>query len=62
MSVHLKKRERVIKNGRGRETRPKTFKTKEAAQTYAKTNGIAKFELVNIKSADAKTAKYRIEQ
>ena len=40
MSVGTKKRERIIKNGRNRASRPKSFKTPEAALTYAKAQGM----------------------
>jgi hypothetical protein len=43
MSVHLKKREIVIKNGRNRKKRPKTFASKEAAESYAKAQGYKKY-------------------
>ena len=35
-------------HGRNRAVRPKTFKTEESANAYAKENGIKKFELVNL--------------
>lgn len=62
MSVHLKKREIIVKGGRNRAPRPKTFTTKDSANAYAKVNNITKFTLENLKSEEAKTAKYRIVQ
>jgi len=55
-------REEVIKRGRNRSKRPRTFKTEQAAQAYAKANKITDFELKNLKSADAKLKKLVIVQ
>jgi hypothetical protein len=41
MSVGIKKREIVVKNGRNRAKRPKTFATSEKAHAYAKEQGIS---------------------
>ncbi|MBT7903208.1 hypothetical protein HN587_05075 [Candidatus Woesearchaeota archaeon] len=40
--------------------RPKTFKTEEAANTWAKAQGIGKYTLQNIKSPEAATKKIRV--
>jgi hypothetical protein len=40
MAVGTKKREIIMKNGRNRAPRPKTFKTQSAAINYAKEHGI----------------------
>ena len=53
-------REEVIKRGRNRAKRSKTFRTEAAAQTYAKANKIAGFELKNLKSAESKVKKFVI--
>ncbi|MBT3297631.1 hypothetical protein HN385_01805 [archaeon] len=34
-------------------TRPKTFKSEEAAQAWAKAQGIEKYELVNLRLSDS---------
>lgn len=54
MSVHIKKREIIIKNGRNRASRPKTFKSQEAAKAYAEKEGIKKFEVVDISVSGGK--------
>ena len=41
-------------------SRPKTFKTEEAAHAYAKSQGIKDYSLENLKSSEAKTKKLRI--
>ncbi len=47
--------------GRGnRMARPKTFKTEEAAQKWAKENGLEHFTVENLKSPEAATKKLRI--
>ncbi len=60
MSVHIKKRTRVIRGGRKRAPRPKTFKTEEAAKKYAESNKIANYTLVNMKSESSKDKKIKI--
>jgi hypothetical protein len=40
---------RKPKYGRGRPTRPKTFKTEEAAKKWAESNKIADYKLVDLK-------------
>ena len=62
MSVHLKKRTEVIRGGRKRAPRPKTFKTEEAAKKYAEANKIANYLLVNLKNKISKTKKLKIVQ
>ncbi len=62
MSVHTKKRELVIKNGRNRASRPKTFQTQKAAEEYAKKQNITQFTVVNLRSTQSSQGKYRIEQ
>mgnify|MGYP001040987083 CR=1 FL=1 len=60
MSVHIKKREIIIKNGRNRTSRPKTFKTEAQAVAYAKEQGMKDVTVENLKSAEATTSKFRI--
>ena len=43
--------------GRDRTSRPKTFKTEEAAKAYAEANKIKKYELKNLRSETAKIKK-----
>jgi len=61
MSVGVQKRERVIKNGRNRKSRPKTFKTMEAAQNYAKENNLKDFKIENLKSSESTKSKFVIK-
>lgn len=46
--------------GRIRTGRPKTFKTEESANAWAKLNGIESFDLVNLKTPLAKGKKLRV--
>lgn len=48
MATHIQHRERVIKNGRNRKSRPKTFKTEESAKTWAESQGMKSFDLVRL--------------
>ncbi len=61
MSVHLNKRERIVKGGRERAPRPKTFNTMAKAEAYAKAEGFKKFEITNLRSADAPVGKFRVD-
>ena len=45
---------------RNRATRPKTFKTEEAAKTYAEANKIKKYKIENVKSPEAKVKKLKL--
>ena len=40
---------------------PKTFKSEEAAKTYADKHGFKDYKLVNLKSSESSTKKIRIE-
>ena len=60
MSVHIKKRERVIKNGRNRLARPKTFMTKDAAEAWAKKQDNGSYTILNLKSPESKSGKFRV--
>lgn len=55
------KRLRVIKGGRNRKPRPKTFKSEEAANAWAKKQDYKKYILINLKSAESKTKKIRVK-
>ncbi|MCF7798594.1 hypothetical protein K9M74_01690 [Candidatus Woesearchaeota archaeon] len=46
--------------GRNRAPRPKTFKTKESAESWAKAQGYKEFTVENLKNEEAKTAKFRV--
>lgn len=46
--------------GRNRSPRPKTFKTKESAEAWAKEQGYKTFTVENLKNDEAKQAKYRV--
>jgi len=60
MSVHLKKRELIIKGGRNRKPRPKTFKSEEAAHAFAKSNNLKEYSLKHLTSGAAIQKKIRI--
>ncbi len=65
MSNHVKIRDRMRGGARSehvsrfRKTRPKTFKTQEAAQKYAETKGLKDFKIENIRE-DTSGSKYRV--
>jgi len=61
MAVHLKKRERIVKGGRERGARPKTFTTLEAAQKYAQIMKYKKFVIINLRPPEASVGKYRVD-
>ncbi|MFC1728538.1 hypothetical protein ACFLZ7_03680 [Nanoarchaeota archaeon] len=54
MSVHINKRERVIKGGRNRSVRPKSFKTEESAKKWAESQKISKYTVKQLKSGLSK--------
>jgi hypothetical protein len=54
------KRDEVVKRGRNRKQRPKTFKSEQAAAAYAKLNKIEKYILKNLKSQESKDKKIMI--
>ncbi len=66
MSNHVRIRDlkrggaRSAPKPRRRKARPKTFKTEDAANIYAKSQGIEKYELENIKPDSALVKKIRI--
>jgi hypothetical protein len=51
------KRDEVVKRGRNRKIRPKTFKSEQAAAAYAKLKKIDSYVLKNIKNPEAKGKK-----
>lgn len=61
MSVHLKKRERIIKGGRDRKKRPKTFKTADAAKKWAETQKISKYTVKQLRIGLSKKFKVVLE-
>ncbi len=66
VKVHtrIKRRLRIFNNIGGNKTkhvpRSKSFKTEDAANAYAKANGIAKYTLVDSKAASPKSSKIKI--
>lgn len=59
--TRIKRRIRASEmGGRNRGSRPKTFKSEQAAKDYAKKAGIENYKLENIKSSEAKVKKIRI--
>ena len=66
MSNHVRIRDwkrggaRAAPKPRRRKARPKTFKSEEAANAYAKANSIAKYSLENMRLASASEKKVRI--
>lgn len=51
------KRDEVVKRGRNRKPRPKTFRTEQAAAAYAKSKNIESYILKNLKSQESKVKK-----
>ena len=60
--VHTKVKRRLahIPKSRVRSKRPKTFKSEELAKVYAEKQGIKKYSLENLKSAESSEKKLRI--
>jgi len=50
----------IVRNGRHRLARPKTFTNEDSANAYAKANGITSFKLVNLKNEASSTKKLKI--
>jgi len=50
----------LLKRGRKRATRPKTFKSEESAKAWAKAQGIEKFDLEDMAMPSSKTRKIRL--
>lgn len=48
------------KSGRNRTKRQKTFKTEAAAKRWAEKNKLESYKLVNLKSSDSKSKKFRV--
>ena len=51
----------LLSRGRNRVSRPKTFKTEEAATNWAKENGLKDFKIENLTNPSCKKDKFRIE-
>ncbi|MBN2881689.1 hypothetical protein JXM83_06590 [Candidatus Woesearchaeota archaeon] len=60
MSVGVLRREIIVKNGRNRKPRPKTFKTEDAAKAYAAKEGLKDFVIQNLRNEVSTKNKYRI--
>ncbi|MFC1754797.1 hypothetical protein ACFL96_15615 [Thermoproteota archaeon] len=50
----------LLKRGRNRAARPKTFKTEAAANTWAKAEGLKQFEIEELSMPSAKQKKFRV--
>ncbi|MFA5141352.1 MAG: hypothetical protein WC471_00060 [Candidatus Woesearchaeota archaeon] len=48
-------------NGRNRLSRPKTFKSEDSANAWAKANSVSNYKFINSKSPDSKEKKIRVE-
>ncbi|HLP79831.1 MAG TPA: hypothetical protein VK158_04310 [Acidobacteriota bacterium] len=62
MTVHLKKREIIVKRGRNRAPRAKTFTSLDAAQAHAKAKGFKKFEITNLRLGQGVEPKFRVDE
>ena len=56
-SVRVKKRPGKTRSAK---VRSKTFSSEKSAKNWAETQGIAKYTLENLRSADAETPKFRV--
>jgi len=56
------KRYRPVKTGRHRKRRPKSFKSEEAAKVWAKSKGIERFSLKNLRNPESKEKKIIVVQ
>ncbi len=59
-SIYYSKRIPTRTAVRRERTRPKTFKTEEAAKTWAEKKGLKDYKLVNLKSPESKTKKIEV--
>lgn len=57
MSIRHNRDLRYQKSRNKNTTRPKSFSTEESAKAYAKANGIEKYSIKNLKSAEANVKK-----
>jgi len=56
------RRKRIhVNKDRGREIRPKTFKSEESAKKYAESKGIKDYKLIDLKETHPTEKKLRIE-
>jgi hypothetical protein len=55
------KREEVIKRGRNRKKRPKTFKTEQSAKAWAEKQGLKNYALENLKTPLSSKKKIRVK-
>jgi hypothetical protein len=66
MSNHVRQRDkrrggsRSAKAARCRATRPKTFKSEEAAKKWAESQKITKYSIVNLKNPESASRKLRV--
>ncbi|MFO8016385.1 MAG: hypothetical protein R6U32_04740 [Candidatus Woesearchaeota archaeon] len=60
MSYRSAKKPILLRRGRNRKTRPKTFHTEEAAKKWAEENGLKKYSLVDMKNPGSKKRKIKV--
>ncbi|MFC1733118.1 hypothetical protein ACFL6I_22695 [candidate division KSB1 bacterium] len=60
MSYRTAKKPILLKRGRNRKVRPKTFKTEASAKKWAEANKVKSYELVNLKNLDSKQNKIKV--
>jgi len=60
MSYKTYKKDILLKRGRNRKARPKTFGSEEAANKYAEENRIKSYSLFNMKSSESSEKKIKI--
>ncbi len=58
--LHTRQKRRLQIVGRDRKKRPKTFKSEQAANEYAKKHDIKSYILENLKSPESRRKKIRI--
>ncbi|MBU0535773.1 MAG: hypothetical protein KKE20_02325 [Nanoarchaeota archaeon] len=61
MSYHTNQKPILLHRGRNRKKRVKTFKTEEGAKKWAQENKLKEFKIMNLRNADSKKNKFRIE-
>jgi hypothetical protein len=61
LALRVSRRFSKLRGRGGRATRPKTFSSEDKAKAWAEANGIKKYSLKNLKSAESSTKKIRVE-
>lgn len=54
------KRDRIRHRGRERVNRPKTFANEESAKKWADAQGLKDYELVNLRTEESSTKKFKV--